>query len=68
MKSCYIVDVNECEDDTQCPGAGEWCVNLPGGFICCNADSKDPECFGSDSKLDGNNFIFIFVVIIIYLP
>ncbi|VIO91652.1 Uncharacterized protein BM_BM3447 [Brugia malayi] len=46
-------DINECEDDKQCPGAGEWCVNLFGGFICCNADSKNPECSGSNSKLNG---------------
>uniref|UniRef100_A0A0R3S4D3 EGF-like domain protein n=1 Tax=Elaeophora elaphi TaxID=1147741 RepID=A0A0R3S4D3_9BILA len=46
-------DINECEDDKQCPGAGEWCVNLFGGFICCSADSKNPECLGSSSKFDG---------------
>ncbi|KAK6101580.1 EGF domain family protein [Brugia pahangi] len=46
-------DINECEDDKQCPGAGEWCVNLFGGFICCNADSKNPECSGNNSKLNG---------------
>ncbi|CAG9536724.1 unnamed protein product [Cercopithifilaria johnstoni] len=51
-------DVNECEDDKQCPGAGEWCVNLLGGFICCSADSKNPECLGSNSKLDGIRRIF----------
>ncbi|VDK71684.1 unnamed protein product [Litomosoides sigmodontis] len=46
-------DVNECEDDRQCPGAGEWCVNLLGGFICCRADSENPECLGSNFEVDG---------------
>lgn len=64
MKSSYIADINECEDDKQCPGAGEWCVNLFGGFVCCSADSKNPECLGSNSKLDGNNSIMIFTVTI----
>ncbi|CAD6188275.1 unnamed protein product [Caenorhabditis auriculariae] len=38
------LDVNECEDEKKCGGVGEWCVNLSGGFTCCNADSKNPEC------------------------
>ncbi|VBB27108.1 unnamed protein product [Acanthocheilonema viteae] len=50
-------DINECEDDKQCPGAGEWCVNLLGGFICCNADSKNPECLGSNYKLESTRRI-----------
>ncbi|KAM3723456.1 Fibrillin-1 [Dirofilaria immitis] len=45
-------DTNECEDDKQCPGAGEWCVNMLGGFVCCNEDSKKPECLSSSYKLD----------------
>lgn len=68
MKRCYTADVNECEDDRQCPGAGEWCVNLLGGFICCSADSKNPECLGSNSKVDGNNFYYISTVSFIYPP
>lgn len=39
-----ILDTNECENDKQCPGIGEWCVNLIGGFICCNKDSTQTAC------------------------
>uniref|UniRef100_A0A1I7VSX8 EGF-like domain-containing protein n=1 Tax=Loa loa TaxID=7209 RepID=A0A1I7VSX8_LOALO len=46
-------DINECEDDKRCPGVGEWCVNLFGGFVCCNIDSKNPECLHSNSKVNG---------------
>uniref|UniRef100_A0A915PT69 EGF-like domain-containing protein n=1 Tax=Setaria digitata TaxID=48799 RepID=A0A915PT69_9BILA len=46
-------DINECENDKQCPGAGEWCVNMFGGFVCCNAESRNPECLIRNSKFDG---------------
>uniref|UniRef100_A0A1I7STZ4 EGF-like domain protein n=1 Tax=Bursaphelenchus xylophilus TaxID=6326 RepID=A0A1I7STZ4_BURXY len=39
-------DVNECHQDNICTGAGQWCVNLPGGHICCTPDSDYPECRG----------------------
>ncbi|VDM44384.1 unnamed protein product [Toxocara canis] len=37
-------DINECENDKQCAGVGEWCVNMIGGYICCGEDSKEEEC------------------------
>uniref|UniRef100_A0A8R1U0Q1 Uncharacterized protein n=1 Tax=Onchocerca volvulus TaxID=6282 RepID=A0A8R1U0Q1_ONCVO len=45
-------DINECEDDKQCPGVGEWCVNMIGGFVCCSAESQKAECLGSNYKLN----------------
>ncbi|KAE9553235.1 hypothetical protein FO519_003543 [Halicephalobus sp. NKZ332] len=39
-------DVNECENESICPGVGQWCVNMLGGHICCGRDSTQPECKG----------------------
>uniref|UniRef100_A0A8R1DNL8 FiBrilliN homolog n=1 Tax=Caenorhabditis japonica TaxID=281687 RepID=A0A8R1DNL8_CAEJA len=54
QKKC--VDINECEEnDSICGGVGDRCVNLFGGFKCCQHGTKDPECstdqaFSSDSS------------------
>ncbi|VDK19147.1 unnamed protein product [Anisakis simplex] len=37
-------DINECENDKQCAGVGEWCVNKIGGYICCGPYSSEEEC------------------------
>uniref|UniRef100_A0AC34Q6P6 Uncharacterized protein n=1 Tax=Panagrolaimus sp. JU765 TaxID=591449 RepID=A0AC34Q6P6_9BILA len=47
-------DVNECENESICPGVGQWCVNMLGGYICCGRDSIQPECKGLEiNALDG---------------
>ncbi|CCJ09402.1 EGF-like domain-containing protein [Caenorhabditis elegans] len=52
-KKC--VDINECvENDSVCGGVGDRCVNLFGGFKCCQHGSTEAECtdqaFSSDSS------------------
>ncbi|CAI5446030.1 unnamed protein product [Caenorhabditis angaria] len=53
-KKC--VDINECEEDEKkCGGVGDRCVNLFGGYVCCQHGSQAPECltdqsFSSDSS------------------
>uniref|UniRef100_A0A0N5AH65 EGF-like domain-containing protein n=1 Tax=Syphacia muris TaxID=451379 RepID=A0A0N5AH65_9BILA len=47
-------DVNECENDKQCPGAGEWCVNMVGGYICCEPGAQEQECL-KKNLLDANS-------------
>jgi len=47
-------DVNECENESICPGVGQWCVNMLGGHICCGRDSTQPECKGLEiNAIDG---------------
>ena len=42
------------ENDSVCGGVGDRCVNLFGGYKCCQHGSTDPECtdsqFSSDSS------------------
>ncbi|PIC39870.1 hypothetical protein B9Z55_011422 [Caenorhabditis nigoni] len=52
-KKC--VDINECvENDSVCGGVGDRCVNLFGGYKCCQHGSQEAECtdqaFSSDSS------------------
>uniref|UniRef100_F1KPH9 Latent-transforming growth factor beta-binding protein 1 n=1 Tax=Ascaris suum TaxID=6253 RepID=F1KPH9_ASCSU len=48
-------DVNECENDKQCAGVGEWCVNMIGGYICCDPESKEDECKAKRSTTSTND-------------
>ncbi|KAI6235670.1 Latent-transforming growth factor beta-binding protein 2 [Aphelenchoides besseyi] len=38
------VDVNECQSSIVCKGVDEWCVNMLGGYLCCNEHSTSSEC------------------------
>uniref|UniRef100_A0AC34FM56 EGF-like calcium-binding domain-containing protein n=1 Tax=Panagrolaimus sp. ES5 TaxID=591445 RepID=A0AC34FM56_9BILA len=49
-------DVNECDDESICPGVGQWCVNMIGGHICCGRDSTHPECKGLEINAFNGNF------------
>ncbi|CAD5214840.1 unnamed protein product [Bursaphelenchus okinawaensis] len=48
-------DINECHHDNICPGAGQWCVNLAGGHVCCSPDSEYSECRGLDQVADDSD-------------
>uniref|UniRef100_A0A7E4W0Z1 EGF-like domain-containing protein n=1 Tax=Panagrellus redivivus TaxID=6233 RepID=A0A7E4W0Z1_PANRE len=50
-------DINECENEELCPGSAEWCVNRIGSYLCCNANSTEPECQGL-SVSDGNKLFY----------
>ncbi|CAB3401851.1 unnamed protein product [Caenorhabditis bovis] len=51
-KKC--VDINECEDDKKCGGVGDRCVNLQGGFMCCQPGSAIPECNDQALSIDSS--------------
>lgn len=42
----------------QCPGVGEWCLNMVGGYICCGANSKEPECVSKKTQNESDYDVY----------